>query len=108
MNGNSKLVSIQVILTVLLFIATGVSGYVATRVLSNQDRIIALEVNRFTVADGQLIWREFGEIRREIGDVREALAKRALDVPPAWFIKRIDRIEDRLHRMERYLKGETS
>jgi hypothetical protein len=103
---NNKTISgLQIALTVLLFVTTSVSAYVAKSVLSNQNRIIAIETNRFTVADGQVIWREFGEIRKEMNLLRIEVKEKPMDVPPSWFIKRIDRIENRLDSMEDYLKG---
>jgi predicted O-methyltransferase YrrM len=81
LSTNGKITIVQVIITVLLAVSTGVSGYLATNILRNKDRIITIEADRFTAADGRVLWNEFAVIREE------------------------NRIEDRLERMERYLKG---
>jgi uncharacterized protein (DUF2384 family) len=44
--------------------------------------------NRFTSEDGLRVWRE-------IASIREAMAALPKEVPPKWFVERVDRIEQR-------------
>jgi hypothetical protein len=103
--STGKTLHLQILLTVLLTFSTAVSGYLATSILNNKNRIITIEADQFTVADSRAIWVEFALVRAEMGTLREDVARLPLDTPPEWFIKRIDRIETRLDRMEGYFKG---
>lgn len=45
--------------------------------------------NRFTASDGKEVWKE-------IAAIRESLAALPTEVPPSWFVKRVDSLEARL------------
>lgn len=55
-------------------------------------RVAVIEGNRFTTDDGKELWK--------------ALAERPLrgDVPPKWFVDRVDKLEARLEGIERRLE----
>jgi hypothetical protein len=46
------------------------------------------EANRFTNEDGLKVWREIAAIREQIAGLPR-------EVPPKWFVERVDRIEAR-------------
>jgi Na+/H+ antiporter NhaB len=46
------------------------------------------ESNRFTSEDGLKVWREIAAIREQIAGLPR-------EVPPKWFVERVDRIEAR-------------
>jgi hypothetical protein len=47
-----------------------------------------VSANRFTSEDGLRVWRE-------IASIRESIAALPKEVPPKWFVERVDRIEQR-------------
>jgi hypothetical protein len=49
--------------------------------------------NRFTAGDGAAVWRE-------IAAIRESIAKMPTEVPPRWFVERVDKIDARLGKIE--------
>jgi hypothetical protein len=49
--------------------------------------------NRFTASDGAAVWRE-------IAAIRENIAKMPTEIPPKWFVERVDKIDCRLEKIE--------
>lgn len=49
--------------------------------------------NRFTVYDGKAIWEE-------IARIRENLVKLSFTEPPSWFLNRVNKIDERLEKVE--------
>ena len=78
----------RILAGVIILSAAGVAG----AALSNTTRLAAIEANRFTADDGLAVWQE-------IADIREDMARMPTEVPPAWFIQRVDRIDDEIQRI---------
>ena len=58
------------------------------RAIKNADRLLKIEANRFTSADAVTLVASIGEIKTQ-------LAAFPRDVPPPWFVSRVERIETR-------------
>ena len=74
-------------------IAIGISAWTATTLIDVNRRVSAMEANRFTSADGLLIWREVSAIREQIAVIPK-------ESPPKWFKDQVDRLESRLIDIE--------
>jgi hypothetical protein len=84
----------RVLAGIVVLVAAGVSG----AALSNTSRLGAIEANRFTADDGLAVWQAIANIQAEI-------ASHPTEVPPAWFVARVDRIDRKLDEIERRLDG---
>ena len=85
------------ILTVTLILM----GWTFQKASANEDLMTAvkldvarIQANRFTAANGLDVWKE-------IAAIKESMATIPREVPPAWFVLRIDKLEERLERIER-------
>lgn len=65
--------------------------------LAQSTEIAVIKANRFTSANGLEVWRA-------ISDVKEQIASLPTEVPPAWFVGRVDQIEARLERIDARLQ----
>lgn len=59
--------------------------------VANRESVVRIEASRFTAADGKEVWKS-------IADIRTEMAKFPADIPPKWFVDRVDRIEKNLDR----------
>jgi len=78
---------------------------------TQEEHLVKLDVwkaetsaNRFTVEDGHAIWKD-------IAVIRETLASLPTEVPPEWFLHRVERLEnenreimEELHKLQGYKK----
>jgi hypothetical protein len=78
----------RVLAGLLVLAAVGVAG--AT--VSNTVRLAVIEGNRFTSEDGLELWREVASIRADMAALPQ-------EAPPAWFLERVDRIDEALLRI---------
>ena len=78
---------------IVILAAAGIAGATVT----NTVRLSVIEGNRFTAEDGLEVWREIASIRTD-------LASMPREVPPQWFVARVDRIDDALLRIHRRLE----
>ena len=73
---------------IVILAAAGIAGATVT----NTVRLSVIEGNRFTSEDALAVWQE-------IADIREDMAMMPREVPPPWFVARVDRIDDALLRI---------
>lgn len=76
----------------------------AIRELGELDRRISvIEGNRFDVTDGSEVWREISALRNEMhardSQISERLAMFPQEVPPRWFLGRVEKIEVQLEQL---------
>ena len=84
---------LDVVLSVAVTISCSVMGWIVTEHIRLDNRVVAIEANRFTPRDALEIWREIAELKRDISTVPR-------EVPPAWFLKRVDDIDEKLEAIE--------
>jgi hypothetical protein len=68
-------------------IALAVGTYAAAQLRDVDTRVIRIESSRFTAENGREVWKEIAEIKQEIARLPSTL-------PPPWFVKRVDQLED--------------
>jgi len=92
---------LDIVLAFLVAISSATAGWGAKAVIDLQNRVTAIEASRFTAAMGLEVWQE-------IAAVKQSLAALPREVPPKWFIDRVDAldrklesIDDRLQQIER-------
>ena len=78
----------RILAGVIVLSAAGIAG--AT--LNNTTRLGAIDANRFTSKDGLEVWQAIADIRADMASIPR-------EVPPAWFIQRVDRIDEALLRI---------
>ena len=62
--------------------------------------IAVIKGNRFTSKDAQL---SFDRLYNELSAVKTTIAKLPTEVPPAWFIARVDGIEKRMDAVDKFI-----
>lgn len=97
---------LDVVFGLLLLVTSGSVGFAVKsgvelhkEVEVINSRLVAVEASRFTASDGLAVWKE-------IADVRERIARMPTEVPPAWFVERVDKIEERLGKIEGMMGGD--
>jgi hypothetical protein len=97
----------RIVVSLLLVISSLVSGFTASvtskvwaKIEEHDAHFTSLDewraatmASRFTAEDGLKVWQA-------IGDIRTRLATVPGDYPPSWFVKRVDKLELRLERIE--------
>jgi lipopolysaccharide biosynthesis protein len=61
------------------------------RMQAQEKRAAAVDASRFTATDGKEVWRE-------IAAIREQIAKMPNELPPKWFVQRVDSLDTQLQR----------
>lgn len=114
MNRETRLWEIlQIITAILLTVITGISGWTVTTVISHgeklaatDERISAIESNRFTRADALILMqgsaKETLQIWNSISEVKASLDNKieAEDIPSPEVVRWLERLEDRVHDLE--------
>lgn len=80
-------IACTIVLALLSFILMGMRTDIQDLHLSTEQlqiSVTAIEANRFTARDGLDVWKEIGELKRQIPS----------ESPPKWFIERVDRLEE--------------
>jgi hypothetical protein len=80
----------------LLTVTLTVAGWTAKTVQAMSVELAEIKANRFTNHDGLAVWKEISSIRNEI-------AKLPSEAPPAWFVERVQGIEQAAFRIEAIL-----
>ena len=81
-------------------IVLGLSA-VVTLMLSLQGRVIAIESSRFTSADGQALSEEMHiQTTTILVELRGIQASMPKEIPPKWFVDRVDALEKRVLKLE--------
>ncbi|RME72407.1 MAG: hypothetical protein D6781_02300 [Verrucomicrobia bacterium] len=70
-------------------ISIALGGALLGKVNTMDTRIAAIEASRFTAQDGLNVWKEVYQIRNEIAALPQG-------EPPAWFVERVDKLEQKL------------
>jgi hypothetical protein len=73
----------------------GLSGLLAAqaRMAEVDKRVALIEGDRFTTEDGAHLWRA-------MNDVRGQMIQDRYDAPPEWFVIRVDKLENKLDRID--------
>ena len=56
--------------------------------------VAVMKGNRFTSADGLLVWKEISKIQADLVNIKSKVA----ELPPSWLRERIDKLEDRIDK----------
>lgn len=83
---NLLLAALRITLGVVIAINITLTTWLCTTAVDQGKELSAITANRFTAENGLGVWRE-------IAAIREAMPK---EVPPIWFIERVDRLESTL------------
>lgn len=70
------------------------TGWVINKVYEHEKRLVAIEANRFTSKDG-------AEFMKILVEVQKSVAAIPKDIPPTWFLQKVDNIDTRLREVER-------
>lgn len=92
-----KEVAVQILMWAFgLYVSVSVlaMGWIAAEVISHSSRLVAIESNRFTAHDGQQIYNKLHEMSMAIGKMPQ-------ECPPAWFVSRFNKMEEKVERLER-------
>jgi hypothetical protein len=67
------------------------------RMQAQEKRSAAVDASRFTASDGKEVWKE-------IASIRETIAKMPNELPPRWFVQRVDSLDAQLQKNGESLK----
>lgn len=86
-------------ITVIVFGIVGtvmmtVTGWAINKIYDFEKRITTIESNRFTSGDANELLKLMMEIQREMATIPK-------EVPPKWFVDRVNGLDDRLQKVER-------
>ena len=74
-----------------------------TKIVQHESRLAAIEANRYTAKDAHDAQvrsaQEVQAVWKEIASIRENLAKMPKEVPPQWFLDRVDGIEREIREL---------
>lgn len=84
---------VDTVIALLLTVALALGAWQARTTISHGQQLAGIEANRFTAGDGLDVWKEISSIRTEIATLPR-------EVPPNWFLQRVDRIETRLDAID--------
>lgn len=73
----------DVILSLLIAVSLGISGWTIKAVVELQIAVADLRSNQFGKSSGLEVWKEIGDIRKEIATIPK-------ETPPQWFVKSVD------------------
>ena len=90
-------IALRIAMPVILLAGGGVIG-----LLLNVDRrVVAIESSRFTKEDGRIVveqmQKQFTTIMVELRGLGAAMPK---EIPPKWFLEKVDHLEDRIQVLE--------
>jgi len=84
---------------ILLICSLPVIGWGANALVNHESRLCVVEQDMLSKDDGRDIYNAITAVERDAGaavsQIRQALAGIPSEVPPAWFIQRVDKIESR-------------
>ncbi len=90
---------------IVTYIMIGAIGFVGSELLDHRDAITKINATRFTGEDGIDMMDRIVELREDhnksISAIQVALAKLPLEVPPQWFLEKVDSLEDRIEVLEK-------
>lgn len=89
---------VGVFITSSAIVGVPACAWLSSTVIANGNRIASIEGGQFTASDG-------AALGAELAGVRERLASVHNEKPAAWLVDRIDRIDDRLERIEQAVLG---
>lgn len=90
---NGKVLALQIAFAVISSAALGLSGWMLQDVVEMHSQLAEVRGNRFTSADGLQVWKEIARLENRISSI-------PTEIPPAWVVKRMDRMDKRLERLE--------
>lgn len=68
-SGRFALVIVQVVLAALLAINVALTSWMLSTAMDTRERLVKIESNRFTSADGLGVWKEIAGIRQQIAEL---------------------------------------
>jgi len=80
---------LDIVLSITLTTSLAVVGWLIIEHQALDRRVNTIESNRFTVADGLELWKEIGSIKSEIATLPR-------EVPPKWFVDRVEKLERKI------------
>jgi len=98
-NGDSWYRRMTAALTppVLILVASS-QAYFLQQIHGIDKRVVAIEASRFTAEDGLAVWKGINECKAQI-------AKLPTEVPPKWFIDRVDKLEKKIDALAAEVRG---
>lgn len=78
-------------LTLSMFVLAGMKDDIS----ENSEKLTVISSNRFTSQDGLEVWKAIGELKSALPG----------EVPPKWFIERVDRIEMQLLDLQNQVRA---
>lgn len=106
---------IRMLITLVSAVALGLGSWALVTTVSLSERVGVIEANRYTVRDAKTD-RESSQqrfdtlqisIQEELVALGLAVAKLPSEVPPQWFLDKVDRIELRLTEIEKMMRLNT-
>ena len=79
------------LLTLSMFVLAGMSAGIE----NNKEKLSTIVGNRFTSQDGLEVWKAIGELKAVIPN----------EVPPKWFIDRVDKLEGQLTELQEQVRA---
>lgn len=77
---------LEYFIAVLTTISTGMMIWALTAIIALQNDVAGIKASRFTAADGLEIWKAINDVKTQIAEIPK-------EIPPRWFIERIEKLE---------------
>jgi hypothetical protein len=69
------------------------------RITDNEKKIGSIRANRFTSFEGKEMMSEISAVWKEIAHIKEQVAGIPKETPPAWFLERVNKLEDSVEKL---------
>ena len=83
---------LDIVLAIVLTSGMGVLGYQQQVLMAHGEQLAAIAASRFDSSDGLEVWKEIAALRQDI-----AVLPR--EVPPKWFVEKVDKLELALEKI---------
>jgi len=87
--------AIAIVTSILITFSTGLNTYIVNKVIDLDRRVSIIEANRFTSTDAY----NLVQIINDKLDTKLSILR--TEIPPTWFLNRVDKLEDRILSLER-------